>query len=543
MKKFIIILFAVAFVGGTAKLVLTYYNDNPYLIILNAAFFGAFFSLALALFAQPLRALNLASVIFVFIFAASRLKLHYFKAPMFVSDVSLLLDYSNYDTLFHYPELFGVIALSLIAFGFGIFAFRKTRRFACRAYAFWASVLLFAALAGVSANKTMQQFYISTFPAAKNTYLNLVMSAKALAYSSPSFSQSPKEFESVLALSENSPQDSFKDNKPDIFLWLTESSFDASLYRGELAQAQMYSLQEPSLALARQIRVHTFGGGTFKSEFEMLSGLNARDFGNDGTMVFYTATKNLRYSLPKMLKENGYQTIVLSPFTGGSYNSANAYKDLGFEHFIQPQDFGYPAKKWQNLWDISSADMADFVKKAAQKFDDGRPLFIYMLTMNEHGPYERAKQVSWGLDSFYDRSVALAMSDYYARQLELSKAVLGFKEWLASREREWVFAYFGDHQGNIGQKDSDVLLPFEKPLFITQFYLHASQKPAFNPIAEPMDLSLAPSSILRAAGLKMNEFFKANYAMLNRCANMQACPDLASSYKAYIYNVLKAGSK
>ncbi|WP_258523477.1 hypothetical protein [Campylobacter hyointestinalis] len=39
-------------------------------------------------------------------------------------------------------------------------------------------------------------------------------------------------------------------------------------------------------------------------------------------------------------------------------------------------------------------------------------------------PYDRASKVEYGLDKFYPKDQALALSDYYKRQIDLSDVAL-----------------------------------------------------------------------------------------------------------------------
>lgn len=65
-----------------------------------------------------------------------------------------------------------------------------------------------------------------------------------------------------------------------------------------------------------------------------------------------------------------------------------AYKELGFDEFYHPQDFGYEgeggsnAKDNKNLWTIPSQNFADYTKQIFEKYPD-EPLLIYVLTMFE----------------------------------------------------------------------------------------------------------------------------------------------------------------
>lgn len=73
----------------------------------------------LMLTAQWQRALNFASVWFVVLILFHRLKIHYYKQPLLISDFLLIADWRNWETLFHYKEavigMAGLLALAAYA--------------------------------------------------------------------------------------------------------------------------------------------------------------------------------------------------------------------------------------------------------------------------------------------------------------------------------------------------------------------------------------------------------------------------------------------
>ncbi|MGP1484680.1 MAG: hypothetical protein ACTTJC_01045 [Campylobacter sp.] len=104
--------------------------------------------------------------------------------------------------------------------------------------------------------------------------------------------------------------------------------------------------------------------------------------------------------------------------------------------------------------------------------------------------------------------------------MQLSKAVVDFNDFMLGTNRPYIFAYFGDHQGNMGLKDNDVKFNnFNEPLYITGFYAKGSSeiKQINNDLMDLSELSLMPSVLLQLAQIKPNEFFKANYAIRKIC--------------------------
>ena len=148
--------------------------------------------------------------------------------------------------------------------------------------------------------------------------------------------------------------------------------------------------QQMDTVFASPLRVHTFGGATWKSEFAFLAGVPSTDFGALASGVFYSVVPHLQTGLIRNLREHGYFCVALSPFTKGNYNAKAAYDHFGFDLMLQPQDLGYPAPMGKNLWHISSEEMMQYARMILEKrhpslADVQQPMFVYILTMKNMG--------------------------------------------------------------------------------------------------------------------------------------------------------------
>ena len=85
------------------------------------ALFVLLFSIMFARTGQWQRGLNFASVLFVVLMLFHRMKIHYYKQPLLISDFWLVTDWRNWETLLHYKgAIFGVLGL-LGLLGYAIF--------------------------------------------------------------------------------------------------------------------------------------------------------------------------------------------------------------------------------------------------------------------------------------------------------------------------------------------------------------------------------------------------------------------------------------
>lgn len=138
---------------------------------------------------------------------------------------------------------------------------------------------------------------------------NLVMSASEVGYEPPTFSGETAEYfkQRAAALNLHAASNS---QHPDIIVLLQESTVDPRLY--SVPDPKMM----PSLTMFEHggnvkahtpMRVQTFGGGTWLSEFALLTGLRSDDFGAMKNSVFYSAVDHVNDSLFKQ------KTMVITP--------------------------------------------------------------------------------------------------------------------------------------------------------------------------------------------------------------------------------------
>lgn len=178
-------------------------------------------------------------------------------------------------------------------------------------------------------------------------------------------------------------------SRPDLVVWLQESATDPRVFTIPGAEMPHLAMHEPDARTRASgwLRVPTWGGRTWLSEFALLTGLRHEDFGPAGRGVFYTVTPHLRYSLPKLLRAQGYHTVVLFPIEKTFYNAEAAYGDLGFDEVLNPLDFPEWQGKSLSRHLVPDSDLCAYALKVLDRPRD-KPIFLYMLSMIQHGPYD-----------------------------------------------------------------------------------------------------------------------------------------------------------
>lgn len=525
------------------------------------ALFVLLFSSMFAITGQWQRGLNFASVLFVVLMLFHRMKIHYYKQPLLISDFWLVTDWRNWETLLHYKgAIFSVLGL-LGLLGYAIFGWSdvETASIGFRVFAAILAATSFGLMWHYSKDPDATKVWLDSLPDdGRDVFLNLPMSCRGVFFKVPEFEGDSQKFtEKMTALlsekAESKTESAEKPDaeKPDIVVCLQESTLNPHQFDFDAETIPPFSMfnKQEDTAFVSPLRVHTVGGATWKSEFAFLAGVPSTDFGALASGVFYSVVPHLQTGFIKNLREQGYFCVALSPFTKGNYNAKPAYDHFGFDLMLQPQDLGYPASISKNLWHITSEEMMYYTKLILQKQHPSlenvkQPMFVYVLTMKEHGPYNTNMPNHFNLASKRLGGKAIScLNDYIDRIDSLNEAIEGLNDYLKSRETPYVFGYFGDHQVAFDNQLPPKKGNFANPDYVTQFVVRTNRKTDFVQQQDFLDLAFVGGVLLDVAGLSpKDDFMRANIAMrqlsqgkLEDAEDM----DLVNSYRNYLYQDLK----
>jgi len=525
------------------------------------ALFVLLFSAMFAITGQWQRGLNFASVLFVVLMLFHRMKIHYYKQPLLISDFWLVTDWRNWETLLHYKgAIFGVLGL-LGLLGYAVFGWSDAESAATgfRVFAAILAATSFGLMWHYSKDPDATKVWLDSLPDdGRDVFLNLPMSCRGVFFKVPEFEGNSQKFKEKMTALLNEKAESKTESaekpdaeKPDIVVCLQESTLNPHQFDFDAETIPPFSMfnKQEDTAFVSPLRVHTVGGATWKSEFAFLAGVPSTDFGALASGVFYSVVPHLQTGFIKNLREQGYFCVALSPFTKGNYNAKPAYDHFGFDLMLQPQDLGYPASISKNLWHISSEEMMYYTKLILQKQHPSlenvqQPMFVYVLTMKEHGPYNTNMPNHFNLASKRLGGKAIScLNDYIDRIDSLNEAIEGLNDYLKSRETPYIFGYFGDHQVAFDNQLPPKKGNFANPDYVTQFVVRTNRKTDFVQQQDFLDLAFVGGVLLDVAGLSpKDDFMRANIAMrqlsqgkLEDAEDM----DLVNSYRNYLYQDLK----
>jgi hypothetical protein len=517
---------------------------------------------------RPAFSLGLVSLFIIAIHALSLAKFEYLRAPLLIEDVSLLLRPEISELLLHgYPQLSWIFVGGLLAFNVYCIAAMKLEPARPARRRRWTAIgAIAAALSGLgvvipgpgplsvvtaedvdpsSANSDwdlISRFFASSM----HTGLRRPVFAAPL---TPWLAVGTAASPVVLV------------DRPDIVVVLEESTFNPQLVlpfcTPDLCERKLLT-GPPNSAAVGPLRVHVVGGLTWLSEFALLTGMPHSLFGQAGQFAPAKVLPRVKYTLPRWLKTLGYRTVVVYPVDKHAYGGAVSYPLYGFDQVLS-----HPlitSGRRQGYWDLSDREMLAYVQQVIAEEDakpDRAPLFIFMLTLQQHGPHATALNGQPPRDDrptfpTVDRELNAKLNDYLTRLDWSNDAMRDFDAALAKRGRPYLLAHFGDHQPSFEGLLRGV--PKRTPLarvpadYLTYFNIQTGgglpmsgyRLSAAYPV---LDLALLGGLVLDVAGLPKDPYFAANIRLRERCEGLFIeCADTEtlSAYQQYIFDELGA---
>ena len=232
---------------------------------------------------------------------------------------------------------------------------------------------------------------------------------------------------------------------PHIVAVQCESFFDARrVFRGVSPDVlkNFDALTEIS-SQAGRLNVPAWGANTVRTEFSFLSGVAPEAL---GIHQFNPYRKLARCGVPTIaseLKRLGYRTICVHPFPANFYDRDQVFPVLGFDEFIDIDAFSPTDKSGPYIGDMAVAAKVRALLAAA-----AGPLFIFVITMENHGPLHQEKVADGDIECLYTSTPPQGHEEFtiYLRHLQHTDAMLGdlFDALGKTPGQGWLCAY-GDH--------------------------------------------------------------------------------------------------
>ena len=334
--------------------------------------------------------------------------------------------------------------------------------------------------------------------------------------------------------------------RPDLLAVLEESTFPPRLLalcdRPE-CDAALFA-EDARTVGGGDLRVHTYGGATWVTEFAFLAGLPHTLFGPAGIYAPYDLAPRLRHSLVRTLKAQGYRTVAIYPMRRDFGNAQAAYAAYGFDALYDAVDLGL---RWESPDTEYAQRVAEIWQRERAQAGEA-PLFVFALTMRQHGPHRDPLEslpppFNRPLFPQADAATNLALGNYLARLHQSDAAMPTFEHLVLDGPRPGVLLHFGDHQPAFDGLEMGLEKRVPPGLegiahSLTYYRIKASGTAAPLPRYALTDVSFLGGLLLQAAGLDPGPYFGANVRLREACAGrFLECPDAATlqSYYAEVF--------
>jgi len=273
-----------------------------------------------------------------------------------------------------------------------------------------------------------------------------------------------------------------------------------------------------------RLRVETYGGASWLTEFSLLAGVSTHAFGGMRQFVQTFMQNKLQDTVPQVLARCGYRNVVFYPMLRNFVSNDRFYASIGLKQIFDMRSQGAKSAQERDRFYYKNA-LAEVERHLKWS---RKPLFTYIQTMSAHWPYDFAfdpdEAVLGGGPGTnpemheYLRRVSMAKTDFNYLMGELRRRF--------PHER-FLVVHYGDHHPMatrtlLGYDSSteaeDVALGRDSIGFVTYYAMRGInyRVPSLPPF-ETLDVPYLGTTILEAAGLPLSDSHRERKRLMLLC--------------------------
>ena len=281
-----------------------------------------------------------------------------------------------------------------------------------------------------------------------------------------------------------------------------------------------------------KLRVETYGGASWLTEFALLTGLSTQSFGGMRQFLQHVMPGGLHDTLPQALDRCGYRNVMFYPMLRHFLGAGRFFEAVGFGEIVDAKAQGAKLANERDRFYYANAlaEIDRHVRASAQ------PLFLYIQTMAAHGPYDYAYSpevtVAGGGPgthpemSEYLRRLAMARMDYASLRSELVRRF---------PRQAFLIVHYGDHQPTATQSllgfdenasIEDIVASGNDAARMTYYALDAVRyRPPPLPSLDTLDVAYLGTMLLEAAGVPLSQSHRERRRLMLLCkGRYHDCP-------------------
>ncbi len=235
--------------------------------------------------------------------------------------------------------------------------------------------------------------------------------------------------------------------RPNIIVIMDESFSDLSvLGKFEVSQDYMPFLHRimqegAENTITGYANVSVLGGNTANSEYEFLSG-HTMAYLPQGSVAYQQYVKKKMPTLVSYLKDLGYSAQAVHPYYADGWERSRVYPLLGFDRFLDKNDFFRPRKIRKYISDESCFDK---IIQLYEEKEEQEPLFVFAVTMQNHGGYDE-EFTNFKPDVAVENTTSRALPKYLSLVKKTDGALEKLVNYFKEADEDTVILFFGDHQ-------------------------------------------------------------------------------------------------
>lgn len=301
-------------------------------------------------------------------------------------------------------------------------------------------------------------------------------------------------------------------DKPNIIIVMNEAFSDlrciSDFETNEEVLSNFKRLSEKGIS--GNLYVSIVGGNTCNTEFEFLTG-NSLAFLPPNSVAFQNYIDQSMYSVAGDLKNNGYKTVALHPYFGGGWNRTNVYPLLGIDEFLDINSFTSDVEYVRSY----ISDKANYEKIIEIVENEEEPLFMFNVTMQNHGGYEleyrNFKESVELVEDGFDQT------EQYLSLIKLSDASFSdFWSQIEASDEKTIVCLFGDHQPFVekdfinslyGKEENELSLNELQQRYCVPYLILANYDISQEQFGD-ISANYLGIKLLEVAGIETNQYFE-----------------------------------
>ena len=323
-----------------------------------------------------------------------------------------------------------------------------------------------------------------------------------------------KTMEGLLPMKSEEEGKNVQEVQPNIIVIMNEAFSDLSVL-GDFETNEEYmpfikSLEENTVK--GDVFVSVKGGNTANTEFEFLTG-NTMTFLPTGSVPYQQFIHGKTPALAWQLRDLGYNTTAIHPYSSRGWNRYKVYPYLGFEKSYFSSSFK-DAQYIRNF--ISDRELYNKVINIYENKEKDNKEFIFAVTMQNHGGYRNDYDNFTSYIEATDLENTKGLNQYLTLIKESDIAFEELVTYFQTQEEPTVILMFGDHQPADSvakpiyreQNLEDLSLAQNQQSYITPFIMWANYdiEESKGEVTSANYLSLL---LLETAGLELTRYQEA----------------------------------